>query len=95
MTTDTQISPHLEATGKVTCRLTKITAQGVLGLLTISRVRGLGNSHSTTQAAESKDKKGEKEVLPAVSESHVQDHLKNLKVCKSVGHNKACPQVLR
>lgn len=53
-----------------------------------------GSSH-TAQAAESKGKNLEKEVLPAVSESHVQDHLKNLKVCKSVGHNKACPQVLR
>ena len=88
MTTDTQISPHLEATGKVTCRLTKITAQGVLGLLTISRVRGLGNSHSTTQVAESKDKKGEKEVLPAVSEGQVRGQQKDLKVHKPNGPGK-------
>lgn len=41
-------------------------------------------SSHTAQAAESKGKNLEKEHLPAVSEDQVQDHLKNLKVHKSM-----------
>ena len=37
----------------------------------------------------------EKEDLPAVNEDHVEDHLKYLKVHKSMGPNEIHPQVLR
>jgi len=37
----------------------------------------------------------EKEDLPALSEDQVRDHLKNLKVHKSMGHDEILPQVLR
>jgi len=42
------------------------------------------NSSHTAQVAEGKGKNENKEDLPAVSEDQVQDHLKNLKVHKSM-----------
>ena len=54
----------------------------------------MGSSH-TAQVAERKGKNWENEVLPSVSEDQVWDHLKNLKVHKSVGPNKIHPWVLR
>ena len=55
---------------------------------------GKGSSH-TTQATESKSMNLEKEDLPAVGEDQVRDHLKNLKVHKSMGPNEIHPRVLR
>jgi len=49
---------------------------------------GKDSSH-TTQAAESKVKNREKEVLPAVSEDQTWDRQKNLKVHKSIGPGKS------
>ena len=54
--------------------------------------KGSGN---TAQAAESSGKNLEKVDLPAVSEDEVQDHLRNLKVHKSMGPNKIHLWVLR
>ena len=51
-----------------------------------------GSSYTTR---ESKDKNLEKKDLSAVSEDQVQDHIKNLKVHKSVGPNEIYPWVLR
>jgi len=48
----------------------------------------LDHSHSSTQAAESKDKNWEKDVLPAVSEGQVRGQQKDLKVHKSSGPGK-------
>jgi len=51
-----------------------------------SSFTGKGSSH-TAQAAESKGKNWAKEDLTAVSEDQIQDHLKNLKVHKSMECN--------
>ena len=53
-----------------------------------------GSSH-ITQDAEINGKNLGKVDLPAVSEDEVQDHLKNLKVYKSIGPDKIHPQILR
>ena len=53
------------------------------------------DSSCTAQAAESKSKNWEKEDLPAVSEDQAQDHLKNLKVHKSMGPDEIHPWALR
>ena len=53
-----------------------------------------GSSH-TAQATESKGKNMEKEDLPTVSEDHVQDHLKNAKMDKSMGSDEIHPRILR
>ena len=53
---------------------------------------GKGSSH-TAQIAESKDKN--LEDLPAVSEDQARDHLKNMKVHKSMGPDEIHRWVLR
>ena len=53
-----------------------------------------GSSH-TAQDAESKGENWEKEDLPTVSEDHVQDHLKNAKMDKSMGSDEIHPRILR
>ena len=53
------------------------------------------SSSHTAQAAKSKGKNREKEDLLAVSEDQVWDHLKNLKVHKSMGPDEIHPWVLR
>ena len=45
----------------------------------------MDQTHSTAQAAESKDKEWEKNVLPAVSEGQVRGHQKDQKVHKLNG----------
>jgi len=52
------------------------------------------HSSHTAQVAESKGKNWEKEDLHAVSEGQVQEHLKNLKVHKTIGHDKIQLRVL-
>ena len=59
-----------------------------------SAFTGKGSSH-TAQAAESKGKNRAKEDLTAVSEDQIQDHLKNLKVHKSMERNETHPRLLR
>ncbi|XP_009872345.1 PREDICTED: 5'-nucleotidase domain-containing protein 1-like, partial [Apaloderma vittatum] len=53
-----------------------------------------GSNH-TTQVAEGKNRNWENEDLTTVREDQVQDHIMNLKVCKSMGPNKICPWALR
>jgi len=55
-----------------------------------SVITGKGFSH-TTHIAESNSKNLEKVDLPAVSEDQVWDHLKNMKVHKSMGPNEIHP----
>ena len=55
---------------------------------------GKCSSH-TTQVAEGKGRDWENEELPTVGEDQVQDHLRNLKVHKSMGPDEMHPQVLR
>ncbi|PKU32062.1 polycomb group ring finger protein 3 [Limosa lapponica baueri] len=49
----------------------------------------------TIQVAEGKGKDGENEEQPAVEEDQVQNHLRNLKVHKSMGPDEINPRVLR
>ncbi|GAB0199209.1 mitochondrial enolase superfamily member 1 [Grus japonensis] len=53
-----------------------------------------GSSH-TAQVTEGKGRDWENEELPTVGEDQVSDHLRNLKVHKSMGPNEMHPQVLR
>ena len=71
----------------------KEKAEVIIDLLA-SVFSGKGSSH-TDLVADSNDKNLEKEDLPAVSEDQVQDHLRNLKVPKSMESNKIHPQILR
>ena len=64
----------------------------VLNVFFASVFTGKCSSH-TTQVAEGEDRDWENEELPAVDQ--VQDHLRNLKVLKSMGPDEAHPQVLR
>jgi len=66
----------------------------VLNDIFASVFTGKGSSH-TTQAADSNGKNLEKVDLPSVSENEVRDHLKNLKVHKSMRSNEIHPWVLR
>ena len=56
----------------------------VFNYLFASVFTGKCSSH-TTQFTESKGKDWENEVLPAVGEDQVRDHLRNLKMHKSMG----------
>ncbi|GAB0206164.1 mitochondrial enolase superfamily member 1 [Grus japonensis] len=53
-----------------------------------------GSSH-TAQVTEGKGRDWENEELPTVGEDQVRDHLRNLKVHKSLGPDEMHPQVLR
>ncbi|PKU41096.1 rna-directed dna polymerase from mobile element jockey-like [Limosa lapponica baueri] len=55
---------------------------------------GKGSNH-TTQVVEGKNRGYENEEPPTVGEDQVQDHLRNLKVHKSMGPDKMHPQDLR
>jgi len=66
----------------------------VLSDFTASVFTNKGSSH-TIQIAESNGENLEKVDLPVVCENQVQDHLKNLKVHKSMGANEIPPWVLR
>jgi len=55
---------------------------------------GKCSSH-TTQVAEGKARDWENEELPTVGEDQVRDHLRNLKVHKSMGRDEVHPRVLR
>ncbi|GAB0204604.1 mitochondrial enolase superfamily member 1 [Grus japonensis] len=52
-------------------------------------------SSHTTQVAEGKGRDWEKEEPPTVGEDHIQDHLRKLKVHKSMGPDELHPRVLR
>ena len=65
---------------------------GKIGTVEVFTSQG---SSCMAQAAESKGKNWEKEDLPAVSEDHICDHLKNLQVHKCTGPDELRPQVLR
>jgi len=52
-------------------------------------------SSHTTQVAEGKDRDEQNEEPPTVGEDQVQDHLRSLKVHKSMGPDEMHPQVLR
>ena len=65
---------------------------GKIGTVKVFTSQG---SSCMAQAAESKGKNWEKEDLPAVSEDHICDHLKNLQVHKCMGPNEIHPRVLR
>ncbi|PKU29805.1 rna-directed dna polymerase from mobile element hypothetical protein [Limosa lapponica baueri] len=55
---------------------------------------GKGSSH-TAQVAERKGRDWENEELPTVGEDQVRDHLRNLKVQKSMGPDEIHLRVLR
>ena len=65
---------------------------GKIGTVEVFTSQG---SSCMAQAAESKGKNWEKEDLPAVSEDHICDHLKNLQVHKCVGPNEIHPRHMR
>ncbi|PKU35771.1 rna-directed dna polymerase from mobile element hypothetical protein [Limosa lapponica baueri] len=63
----------------------------VLNDVFISVLTGKGSRH-TAQVAEGKNKGYKNEEPPTVGEDQVQDYLRNLKVCKSVGPNEIHPR---
>lgn len=86
------MGPLQKETGDLVIRDTE--KYDVLSELFASVFTGKSSSH-TAHVAESKGKYWEMEVLPAVSEDQVCDHLKNLEADKSMEPNEIHPQVLR
>ena len=75
----------------VTCDMEKAE---VLSNFFASGFTGKCSSH-TAQVAEGKGRDWENEEPPTVGEDQVRDHLRNLKVHKSMGPDEMHPQVLR
>ena len=86
------VPPRMSKTGKLVT--TDEEKAEVLNNFFSSVFTGKCSSHST-QDGEGKRRDWEKEGLATVGEDQVQDHLKNLKMQKSMGPNEMHPWVLR